>query len=229
MIAEARALVQDDAPEPDSFPWEAPADAARLRGIADDADSLRGLPHTVLLSDELDRVHEFSPARSSPSESEHHYGARMRHDRLMAVPVVLGLSLLVGCASVDAADPAVPEWMAEQASMPLPDGAGAGFSAMVSVDESKESGEGDSVSFNEPVTLDRVEFDCFGDATMTGMITLDLASGGSTSASQSLACDQGTQVLALPSPRGTEVVAVRFEAYDSSVESAWQVVIFGQQ
>jgi hypothetical protein len=130
---------------------------------------------------------------------------------------------------VDAANPAVPEWMAEQASTPLPDGAVAGLSAMVRVDESDEAGEGDVVSFDGPVTLDRVEFDCFGDATMTGTITLDLASGGSTSASQSLACDEGTQVLALPSPRGTEVVAVGFEAYDSSVESAWEVVVFGRQ
>jgi hypothetical protein len=59
VIAEALALVQDEAPEPDSFPWEAYAEAARLRGIPVDADSLRGLPHTVLLSDELARIHEF--------------------------------------------------------------------------------------------------------------------------------------------------------------------------
>jgi hypothetical protein len=153
----------------------------------------------------------------------------MRHARLTAVPIVLGLSLLVGCSSVDASNPAVPEWMAEQESMPLPDGAVAGLSAMVSADESEEAGEGVSISFDEPVTLDRIEFDRFGDAAMTGTITLDLASGGSTSASQSLACDEGTQVLALPSPQGTEVVAVRFEAYDSSAESAWKVVMFGQQ
>ena len=114
--------------------------------------------------------------------------------------------------------------------MPLPDGAVAGLSAMVSADEtSEESGEGVSISFDEPVTLDRVEFVCFGDGTMSGTITTDLASGGSAGESQSLACEQGTQVLAMPSAAGAEIVAMRFEAYDSSAESAWKVVLFGEQ
>ncbi|GAA1206127.1 hypothetical protein [Rhodoglobus aureus] len=60
VISEVLDLVRnDDAANPDSFPWEAYAEAAQLRGISVDADDLRGLPHTVLLSDELTEIYEF--------------------------------------------------------------------------------------------------------------------------------------------------------------------------
>jgi hypothetical protein len=59
VIAEVLTLVQAEAAEPDSFPWDPYAEAARLRGISVDADALRVLPHTVLLSDELATIYEF--------------------------------------------------------------------------------------------------------------------------------------------------------------------------
>ncbi|QAV69729.1 hypothetical protein ESZ53_04315 [Salinibacterium sp. UTAS2018] len=60
VITEVLDLVRnDDAANPDSFPWEAYAEAAQLRGISVDADDLRDLPHTVLLSDELTEIYEF--------------------------------------------------------------------------------------------------------------------------------------------------------------------------
>jgi hypothetical protein len=60
VIAEVLNLVRgDDAAKPDSFPWEAYAEAAQLRGISVDAEALRDLPHTVLLSDELATIYEF--------------------------------------------------------------------------------------------------------------------------------------------------------------------------
>lgn len=59
VIAEVLTLVQADAAEPDSFPWDEYAAAARLRGIAVDAEALRDLPHTVLLSDDLATIYEF--------------------------------------------------------------------------------------------------------------------------------------------------------------------------
>ena len=59
VISEILTLVQADAPEPGSFPWEQYAQAAQLRGISTDAEALRGLPHTVLLSDALATIHEF--------------------------------------------------------------------------------------------------------------------------------------------------------------------------
>ncbi|TFD69044.1 hypothetical protein [Cryobacterium sp. Hb1] len=60
VIEEVLNLVRgDDASKPDSFPWEAYAEAAQLRGIAVDAEALRDLPHTVLLSDELAAIYEF--------------------------------------------------------------------------------------------------------------------------------------------------------------------------
>ena len=60
VIAEVLTLVRgDDAAKPDSFPWEAYAEAAQLRGISVDAEALRDLPHTVLLSDELATIYEF--------------------------------------------------------------------------------------------------------------------------------------------------------------------------
>ena len=59
VISEVLTLVQADSPEPDSFPWDQYAEAARLRGITVDAEALRDLPHAVLLSDELATIYEF--------------------------------------------------------------------------------------------------------------------------------------------------------------------------
>jgi len=60
VIAEVLSLVRgDDEAKPDSFPWEAYAEAAQLRGMSVDAEALRDLPHTVLLSDELATIYEF--------------------------------------------------------------------------------------------------------------------------------------------------------------------------
>jgi hypothetical protein len=60
VIAEVLTLVKgDDVAQPDSFPWDDYARAARLRGIAVNAEALRDLPHTVLLSDELATIYEF--------------------------------------------------------------------------------------------------------------------------------------------------------------------------
>lgn len=59
VISEVLTLVQADATEPDSFPWEQYAQAARLRGITVNAEELRDLPHTVLLSDELTTIYQF--------------------------------------------------------------------------------------------------------------------------------------------------------------------------
>jgi hypothetical protein len=59
VISEVLTLIQADASEPGSFPWELYAQAARLRGIAVDAEALSDLPHTVLLSEELAAIYEF--------------------------------------------------------------------------------------------------------------------------------------------------------------------------
>lgn len=59
VVLEVLTLVQADDPEPGSFSWEEYARAARLRGISVAAETLRDLPHTVLLSDELAAKFEF--------------------------------------------------------------------------------------------------------------------------------------------------------------------------
>ncbi|QYF74442.1 hypothetical protein [Cryobacterium sp. PAMC25264] len=59
VISEVLTLVQADAATPGSFPWHAYANAARLRGIAVEAEALRDLPHTVLVSDQLATIYEF--------------------------------------------------------------------------------------------------------------------------------------------------------------------------
>jgi len=59
VIEEIVTILKADEPDPESFPWDEYAEAARLRGVNVDTSALRDLPHTVLLSDELARVFEF--------------------------------------------------------------------------------------------------------------------------------------------------------------------------
>ncbi|KAA9107482.1 hypothetical protein [Microbacterium rhizomatis] len=59
VIAEVLTLVQGDEPDPGTFPCEEYAQAAQLRGISVDAETLRGLPYTILLSDQLATIFEF--------------------------------------------------------------------------------------------------------------------------------------------------------------------------
>lgn len=58
VVAEVLTLIQGDEPNPGSFPWDDYAQAAKLRGISVDAETLRDLPYTVLLSDELAAIFE---------------------------------------------------------------------------------------------------------------------------------------------------------------------------
>ncbi|MCR2784014.1 MULTISPECIES: hypothetical protein [unclassified Microbacterium] len=59
VISEVLTLVQGDEPDPGVFPWEEYSQAAKLRGISVEAETLRDLPHTVLFSDELATIFEF--------------------------------------------------------------------------------------------------------------------------------------------------------------------------
>jgi hypothetical protein len=59
VIAEVLTLIRGDEPDPESFPWDEYAQAARLRGISVDPETLRELLHTVLISDNLAAIFEF--------------------------------------------------------------------------------------------------------------------------------------------------------------------------
>ncbi|GAA4190010.1 hypothetical protein GCM10022219_06680 [Microbacterium oryzae] len=93
----------------------------------------------------------------------------------------------------------------------------------------EESSGGASMLFDEPVTLDRVEVVCFGTGTMSGTISLELTNGDNDEASQSFQCDQGRQILNVSPSRRADVAAMRFEASESTTESAWKVVMYGKQ
>ena len=59
VINEVLTLVRADGIGGDSFPWEEYVEAGRLRGIEVDLETMKGLPHTVLISDELTEIFEF--------------------------------------------------------------------------------------------------------------------------------------------------------------------------
>ncbi|WJM15774.1 hypothetical protein [Microbacterium arborescens] len=59
VIDEVLDLVRADGADGESFPWEDYAQAARVRGIEVDPEELKGLPRTVLISDELATIFEF--------------------------------------------------------------------------------------------------------------------------------------------------------------------------
>lgn len=58
VIHEVLDLVRADGANGESFPWEAYAEAARVRGIEVDPEELKDLPHTVLISNELTKIFE---------------------------------------------------------------------------------------------------------------------------------------------------------------------------
>ena len=57
--SEVLTLIRGDGPDPGSFPWDEYAEAAGLRGITVSAETLRTLPYTVLLSNEVAAIFEF--------------------------------------------------------------------------------------------------------------------------------------------------------------------------
>jgi len=59
VIAEVLTLVKADSAADGTFPWEQYAAAAQLRGLQVEASHLCDLPVTVLLSDDVVRIHEF--------------------------------------------------------------------------------------------------------------------------------------------------------------------------
>ncbi|PPI56281.1 hypothetical protein C5D35_03460 [Rathayibacter toxicus] len=59
VLSEILRLIQGDEPDPGTFPWDEYAEAAQLRGISVEAETLSTLPYTILLSDELITIFEF--------------------------------------------------------------------------------------------------------------------------------------------------------------------------
>jgi len=134
---------------------------------------------------------------------------------------------LVGCSEVDPGDQAgdIALWLDEAPSAVEDDG---GELAVLEAQvERGEEADGDEISaaFKEPVTIRRVELECFGDGSVEGLLGLTSAAGtfGTTSARAS--CATGVLELDIPEPFREGVTKVSFSSVASTEMGAWRVIV----
>lgn len=147
----------------------------------------------------------------------------MKSCLLLPVAVVLAAGLLASCSSQsnEDAEAAIGTWStSEDAKIQNDLSVVAELYSRVNRG-SHQQGTAVTTSFDNPLTLGRVELSCYGDGTITGTLAVTTANGSSTIQFPDFRCGDGTQPLDLPQSQLVGVLKLGLSVSDSSRESAW--------
>ena len=151
---------------------------------------------------------------------------------LRVVPVAVALALSAAALSACAPTPAEPDRDALQAWVQDPGTEGAGVLASLTATveagtEADGPGDGVIVDFPSPVAVDRIEFTCFGEATVS--VEAEIAGRSLTRGvgAEGARCDEGT--VALDADYPAEVSRVRVNVPQTDVATAWRATVYGAE
>lgn len=134
---------------------------------------------------------------------------------------------LVGCSGEDPGDKAgdIALWLDQAPSAVQDDGDA--LAVLASLVERSEEADGDQISaaFKEPVTIRRVELECFGDGFVEGLFGLTSAAGAVDTTSARASCAEGVRELGIPESFREGVTRVSFSAVASTEKGAWRVIV----
>ncbi|ROS61221.1 hypothetical protein EDF38_0307 [Frigoribacterium sp. PhB160] len=134
---------------------------------------------------------------------------------------------LVGCSEVDPGEQAgdIALWLDQAPSAVRDDGDELAVLAAVA-DRGEEAGGSEiSVTFEEPVTIRRVELECFGDGSVEGLLGLTSAAGAVDTTSARASCTEGVLELDIPESSREGVTKVSFSSVASTEKGAWRVIV----
>jgi hypothetical protein len=94
------------------------------------------------------------------------------------------------------------------------------------VERGEEAGGNEiSAAFTEPVTIRRVELECFGDGFVEGLFGLTSAAGAVDTTSARASCAEGVLELDIPESSREGVTKVSFSSVTSTEKGAWRVSV----
>ena len=134
---------------------------------------------------------------------------------------------LVGCSEDDPGEQAgdIALWLDQAPSAVQDDGDE--LAVLASLVEQGEEAGGDEISatFKEPVTIRRVELECFGDGLVEGLFGLTSAAGAVDTTSARASCAEGVLELDIPESSREGVTKVSFSSVASTEKGAWRVTV----
>jgi len=89
----------------------------------------------------------------------------------------------------------------------------------------QDDGDEISAAFKEPVTIRRVEVECFGDGFIEGLFGLTSATGAVGTTSARAGCAEGVLELDILEPFREGVTKVSFSSVASTEKGAWRVIV----
>ncbi len=136
---------------------------------------------------------------------------------------------LAGCSEDDPGEQAgdIALWLDQAPSSVQDDGDV--LAVLASLVERGEEADGDEISatFEEPVTIRRVELECFGDGSVEGLFGLTSAAGAGAvdTTSARASCAEGVVELDIPESSREGVTKVSFSSVASTDKGAWRVIV----
>ena len=151
----------------------------------------------------------------------------MRPRSLCLLVVTLCAVSLVGCSEVDPGEQAgdIALWLDQAPSAAQDDGDELVVLAAVADRGEEASGSAISATFEEPVTIRRVELECFGDGSVEGLFGLTSAAGAVDTTPARASCTEGVLELDIPESSREGVTKVSFSSVASTEKGAWRVIV----
>ncbi|WP_439694316.1 hypothetical protein ACRQ4B_08820 [Curtobacterium sp. SP.BCo] len=147
------------------------------------------------------------------------------------VPALAGVLLLAGCAAPPPVDEqALADWQSAQdaATEADPDVLGV-LTADIGPGEQDPSDVGPGVSLQFPAShdVDHLEFSCYGNGHMQGIVRIQAGATSGSLRLEPVDCRDSPHTVRLTELATTGVDSVGFTAFDSDRSSAWRLVIVG--
>ena len=153
----------------------------------------------------------------------------MRHLPALVLPALAVVALLAGCSSAPPVDQqALGKWKTQQEARTETEDAVLGVLSADTTPGDEDPAHlepGVRVQFPDSRTIDHLEFSCYGNGHMRGIVRTVLPGGSQSIELDPMDCRDSPHQIELSSSKDVDSVA--FNDFDSDRPSAWRLVIFG--
>ncbi|TDW44530.1 hypothetical protein EDF52_110174 [Curtobacterium sp. PhB42] len=153
----------------------------------------------------------------------------MRHLPALVLPALAVMALLAGCTSAPPVDEqALAKWKTQQEARTETEDAVLGVLSADTTPGDEDPAHlepGVRVQFPDSRTIDHLEFSCYGNGHMRGIVRTVLPGGSQSIELDPMDCRDSPHQIEVSSSKDVDSVA--FNDFDSDRPSAWRLVIFG--
>jgi hypothetical protein len=157
--------------------------------------------------------------------------SRGRRFSALVLPALAVVALLAGCTSAPPVDEeALSAWQAKQEAATETDDAVLGVlsaDAAPGNEDPEDVEPGVRLQFPASQTIDHLEFSCYGNGHMRGIVRTTAAEASGSFELAAMACRDSPHRIDLTAMASKDVDAIGFNDFDSDRSSAWRLVIVG--